>query len=183
MKSRLVASAAISALVLLGATGCTFISPQATKIEYSASDGVNVSDSDGPIDVRNAFIVANEDGSVGNFVAAVVNPTTEKATLTMTVTGIDKPFPVSVPAGKTISFGAEGEDPLRIDGLDTMPGATIEIHFQSGDGAGTKTQVPVLDGSLPYYADLVPGEADVADESTPTPEPVPSDTAAPAPEE
>ncbi|WP_311259620.1 DNA modification methylase [Microbacterium sp. WCS2018Hpa-9] len=178
MKSRLVASAAISALVLLGATGCTFITPQSTEVQYSASDGVNVSDSDGPIDVRNAFIVANEDGSVGNFVAAVVNPTTEKATLTMTVAGLD-PFTVSVPAGKTVSFGAD-EEPLRIDDLDTLPGATIEIHFQSGDGAGTKTEVPVLDGSLPYYADLVPDEAE---ESTRTPEPVPSDTAAPAPSE
>ncbi|WP_447913304.1 DNA modification methylase [Microbacterium phyllosphaerae] len=175
MKSRLVASAAISALVLLGATGCTFISPQATKIEYSASDGVNVSDSDGPIDVRNAFIVANEDGSVGNFIGAVVNPTTEKATLTMTVAGLD-PFTVTVPAGKTVSFGAD-EEPLRIDGLDTKPGATIEIHFQSGDGAGTKTEVPVLDGSLPYYADLVP----TAEKAAPTP--VPTDTAAPAPQE
>ncbi|AQY02326.1 hypothetical protein QE375_001974 [Microbacterium foliorum] len=177
MKSRLVASAAISALVLLGATGCTFITPQSTEVQYSASDGVNVSDSDGPIDVRNAFIVANEDGSVGNFVAAVVNPTTEKATLTMTIDGLD-PFTVSVPAGKTVSFGAD-EEPLRIEDLDTMPGATIEIHFQSGDGAGTKTEVPVLDGALPYYADLVPS----ATKSTPTPEPVPSDTAAPAPSE
>ncbi|WP_341954982.1 DNA modification methylase [Microbacterium sp. LWH13-1.2] len=175
MKSRLVASAAISALVLLGATGCTFITPQSTKIEYSGSDGVNVSDSDGPIDVRNAFVVANEDGSVGNFIGAVVNPTTEKATLTMTVAGLD-PFTVTVPAGKTVSFGAD-EEPLRIDGLDTKPGATIEIHFQSGDGAGTKTEVPVLDGSLPYYADLVPA----AEEPTPTP--VPTDTAAPAPQE
>lgn len=175
MKSRLVASAAISALVLLGATGCTFISPQATTIEYSASDGVNVSDADGPLDVRNAFIVANEDGSVGNFIGAVVNPTSDKATLTMTVAGLE-PITVTVPAGKTVSYGAD-EEPLRIDGLDTQPGATVEIHFQSGDGAGTKTQVPVLDGALPYYADLVPSE------SEPSPTPVPTDTAAPAPQE
>lgn len=179
MKSRLVASAAISALVLLGATGCTFISPQSTTIEYSASDGVNVSDSDGPIDVRNAFVVATEDGSVGNFIGAVVNPTTEKATLTMTVSGVDEPFTVTVPAGKTISFGTEGEDPLRIVGLDHKPGSTVEIHFQSGDGAGTKTQIPVLDGTLPYYSDLVPDTA----ESTPEPTPMPTDTAAPAPAE
>lgn len=176
MKSRLVASAAISALVLLGATGCTFISPQATTIEYSASDGVNVSDSDGPIDVRNAFIVATEDGSTGNFVAAVVNPTGDEATLTITIDGLD-PMTVTVPANRTISFGAEGEEPLRIDGLDTMPGATLEMHFQSGDGAGTKAEVPVLDGSLSYYSDLVPSEA------KPSPTPVPTDTAAPAPQE
>jgi len=178
VKSRLVASAAISALVLLGATGCTFISPQATTIEYSASDGVNVSDKDGPIDVRNAFVVATEDGSVGNFVGALVNPTSDKATLTITVSGVeDDPLTVQVPAGKTISLGGD-EEPLRIVGLDTMPGATVEIHFQSGDGAGTKTEVPVLDGSLPYYADLVPDMT----ESTPEPTPMPTDTAAPAPE-
>jgi len=157
VKSRLVASAAISALVLLGATGCTFISPQATKIEYSASDGVNVFDPESPLDVRNAFIVANEDGSVGNFIGAVVNPTDERATLTIAVAGVEDPFTVTVPAGDRISYGADAE-PLRIVGLDTMPGATVEMHFQSGDALGVKTQVPVLDGSLPYYADLVPSD-------------------------
>ncbi|WP_435746554.1 DNA modification methylase [Microbacterium sp. PMB16] len=175
MKSRLVASAALSAVVLLGATGCTFISPQATKIEYSASDGVNVSDADGPLDVRNAFIVATEDGSVGNFIAAIVNPTDESATLTIALEGID-PFTVTVPAGGTVSLGAD-EEPLRIVDLDTMPGATIEMHFQSGDSIGVKTEVPVLDGSLPYYTDLVPELV------TSTPMPMPTDTAAPAPQE
>lgn len=173
MKSRLVASAVISALVVLGATGCTFISPQSTKIEYSPSDGVNVGDTDGPLDVRNVFIVANEDGTVGNLVAAIVNPTDEKATLTISLAGID-PFTVTVPAGGSVSLGAK-EEPLRIVGLDTMPGATVEVHFQSGDGQGTKTEVPVLDGTLSYYADLVPEDV----KSSPTP--LPTDTAAPAP--
>lgn len=156
MKLRLVASAALSALVLLGATGCTFISPQATKIEYAASDGVNVSDADGPIDVRNVFVVATEDGSVGNLIGAIVNPTDERATLTITLPGSDS-FTITVPAGDSISLGADAE-PLRIVDLDTMPGATVEIHFQSGDSTGVKTAVPVLDGSLSYYADLVPEE-------------------------
>lgn len=177
MKSRLVASAAISAVVLLGATGCTFISPQATTIEYSASDGVNISDDAGPIDVRNALIVATEDGSVGNFVAALANPTDDSATLTIALEGID-PFTVTVPAGETMSLGAD-EEPLRIVDLDTMPGATVEMHFQSGDSTGTKGEVPVLDGTLPYYADLVPETV----ESTPSPTPMPTDTAAPAPAE
>jgi len=177
VKSRLVASAAISALVLLGATGCTFITPQSTKIEYAASDGVNVSDADGPLDVRNAFIVANEDGSVGNFIAAIVNPTDEKATLTITVEGID-PMVVTVPAGGTVSLGAD-EDPLRIVDLDTMPGATIEVHFQSGDSSGVKASIPVLDGALPYYTDLVPSAE--KPKPTTTPEPAPTDTATPAP--
>ena len=154
MKSRLVASAAISALVLLGATGCTFITPQATKTEYAASDGVNVSDQDGPIAVRNALIIANEDGTVGNFVGAVVNPSQDRATLTVALEGGD-PFESTVPAGGTISFGAD-EEPVEITGLDTMPGATIPMHFQSGDSAGVTTEIPVLAGTLPYYWDLAP---------------------------
>ncbi|MGS0563151.1 DNA modification methylase [Microbacterium aurugineum] len=177
MKSRLVASAALSALVLLGATGCTFITPQSTKIEYPASDGVNISDADGPIDVRNALVIATEDGSIGNFIAAVVNPTEESATLTISV-GDGNDFKVTVPAGETKSLGAD-EEPLRIVGLDTKPGATVEMHFQSGDSTGVKADVPVLDGSLPYYSDLVPSES----VRTSAPTPMPTDTAAPAPSE
>ncbi len=173
MKSRLVASAALSAVVLFGATGCAFISPQATTIQYSASDGVNVSDADGPLDIRNAMVIATEDGSVGNFIAAIVNPTEEKATLTITLSGID-PFTITVPAGETFSLGSN-EEPLRIVDLDSMPGSTVEIHFQSGDSTGTKAEIPVLDGTLPYYSDLVPSE------ETATPMPMPTDTATSAP--
>jgi hypothetical protein len=154
VKSRLVASAALSALVILGATGCTFITPQSTQIEYPASDGVNVSSDSGPVVVRNAFIVATEDGSVGNFIGALVNESGERETVTITVAGID-PFTVTVPGNDSISLGATAE-PLRIVDLNTQPGATIEVHFQSGDSTGAKAEIPVLDGALSYYADLVP---------------------------
>jgi len=158
VKSRLVASAALSALVLLGATGCTFITPQSTEIKYSASDGVNIADTDGPLEIRNAMVVATEDGSTGNLVAAIVNPTDEAATLTIEIEGLD-PLTLRVGAGDSLSLGANAE-PLRIDDLDTMPGATVKIYFQSGDATGAAADVPVLDGSLSYYADLVPQEDD-----------------------
>lgn len=155
MKSRLVASAAVSALVLLGTTGCTFITPQATSIDpYNVSDGVNVPESDGPLEIRNAMIIANDDGSVGNLVAAIVNPTDRGEVLTVEIEGL-APLTVRVGAGDTLSLGANAE-PLRIDGLDTMPGATITMYFQSGDATGAVTDVPILDGGQPYYADLVP---------------------------
>lgn len=154
MKSRLVASAALSALVLLGATGCTFITPQSTEIQYSASDGINIPDSDGPLQIRNAMIIANEDGSVGNLVAAIVNDTDQNEVLTIEAEGL-APLTVRVGAGDTLSLGADAE-PLRIDDLGAKPGATVELYFQSGDATGATAEVPVLDGTLPYYADLVP---------------------------
>ena len=42
MKSRLIASLALGALVVFGTTGCAMLSTQATTLEYSPADGVNV---------------------------------------------------------------------------------------------------------------------------------------------
>ena len=80
MKSRLIASLALGALVVLGTSGCAMLSTQATTIPYSPSDGVNIPDS-GPLQVRNVLIVADEEGIDGNLVAAIVNQTDEPQTL------------------------------------------------------------------------------------------------------
>ena len=157
MKPRLIASIAVGAALVLGTTGCSMISPQATTIEYSAAEGVNVYD-EGPLDVRNAFFVATEDGSEGNFVAAIVNDTDESHTLRIEFgEGASAiPLTVRVPANTTISLGSEGEDPILVEDLDTPPGADIPGYFQSGDAEGTLISVPVLDGELNYLAPLVP---------------------------
>ena len=155
--TRLIASVAVGAALILGTTGCAMISPQATTIEYSAAEGVNVYES-GPLDVRNVFIVANEDGSAGNLVAAIVNQTDESETLRIELgegaTSI--PLTVYVPANSTVSLGTEGEDPILVEGLDTPAGADIAGYFQSGDAEGVLVSVPVLDGSLDYLAPLAP---------------------------
>ncbi|GAB3601337.1 DNA modification methylase [Microbacterium tumbae] len=192
MKSRLAASVVLSALVLAGATGCTFITPQASTIAYSASDGVNVSDDDAPLAVRNAFVVADESGQFGNLIAGIVNPTDDDLVLLVTVTGLD-PIEIEVPAGETVSLGANADPVLLqgvpdedsgLEGVDFAPGSTVEVHFQSGDSNGVTANVPVLDGALPYYTDLVPepvpmtapGEIPVTDEtSTPVPTDAPED--------
>ncbi|MFB7252055.1 DNA modification methylase [Microbacterium sp. NPDC056234] len=184
MKSRLVASVVLSAVVLTGATGCTFITPQASTIAYSASDGVNVADSSGPVAIRNAMIIADESGELGNLVAAFVNPTGEDVVVTVELQGLE-PFEVEVPAEETVSLGAN-EEPLLLDSADAdgdlsfAPGSTVEVYFQSGDGTGDAVSVPVLDGALPYYSDLVPESAEeeivLDDEVTvPTETPVPTD--------
>ncbi|SIT69911.1 DNA modification methylase [Microbacterium sp. RU33B] len=157
MKSRLVASIALGALVLLGATGCSMISPQATTIPYSPADGVNIPDS-GPLQVRNAMLVADESGADGNFVAAIINSTSESHTLSLEFGEGDGAIAktVRVPANTVLSLGTEDTDPLLVEGIDTMPGADIPVFFQSGDGETVRAAVPVLDGTLPYLAPLVP---------------------------
>ncbi len=179
MKSRLAASVVLSAFVLTAATGCTFITPQASTIAYSASDGVNVSDEKAPVAVRNAFVVADESGELGNLIAGLVNPTSEDQVLLVTVNGLDT-VEIEIPANETVSLGANAE-PLLIEGLGAQPGATVEIHFQSGDSNGVNANVPVLDGTLPYYSDLVPVpviEIPVIDDAvTPVPTDAPDEDA------
>lgn len=152
---RLVATAALGTAVVLGATGCTFLTYQATTAVYPASDGVNVESTGGPVEVRNAMVIATDDGSAGNFVAALINPGTTDADLLIEVDGEEVVVPI--PAGETLSLGAN-TDPLLIENFGVLPGATVEMYFSSGE-AGSKIAVPVLDGTLPYYEDLVPEAA------------------------
>jgi hypothetical protein len=150
---RLIAAIALGATVALGATGCTFITHQATTIAYPASDGVNVESTGGPVVVRNALVIATDDGSAGSLIAALINESDQGATLTVDVGG--KQFDVRVPANERVSLGAD-EDPLLIENLDVKPGATVEILFRSGDDDAQPLQVPVLDDTLPMYKDLAP---------------------------
>lgn len=154
MKSRLAASIALSALVIVGATGCSMISPQATTIDYSASDGTNVPKS-GPIEVRNAFIVVDKDGTTGNLVAGLVNTTSSAATIHITI-GDSAGQSVRVPGQKSVSLGGDAEQPLRFQDINAKAGTTVKVYFQSGSAEGISYEIPVLDGTLPYYSTLVP---------------------------
>ncbi len=175
MKSRLFASIALGVAVALSATGCAMLSEQATEIPYSPSDGVTVTGS-APLEVRNAMVIANASGRLGNFVAAIVNPTGDDLTLIVKVGDSGPQIKVDVPANGMISPGDGTTDPVLIKGLDAKPGSTVKMYFQSGDRNGVTTQVPVLDGALPYYADLVPTRA-----PSPSPSPIPTATPTPTP--
>ena len=156
MNSRLIASLAVSALVVLGTSGCALVSTQATQLQYSASDGVNIPHS-GPLDVRNVLVVT-EDGVDGVLVAAIVNTTDEPQTLNIEYgEGSDKTSEkIRVPANGVVSLGTEETDALPLEGIDSAPGTNLPMFFQSGDSEGVLYAVPVLDGSLDYYGDLLP---------------------------
>ncbi|MFF0909695.1 DNA modification methylase [Microbacterium enclense] len=178
MKSRLIASIVVGAAVVLGTSGCNLIAPQATTIQYSASDGVNVPES-GPLHVRNALIVADAEGTDGNMVAAIVNDTLEQQTLRIEVGEGSSAVraTVNVPASTTLSLGdlANDVEPLLLEGIDAVPGSTIPVYFQSGDSEGALIQVPVLDGALDYLSDLAP--------AGPTPTVAPTPLVTPSPDE
>lgn len=172
MKSRLIAAAAMGVAVVLGATGCSMISPQGTTIQYSAADGINVPDHGAPLLVRNALVIANADGTIGNLVAAVINDTDDAHTLTVEVGDGATPQTVHVRGNSVVSLGNKGTDPLRLEGIAAKPGATLSLSFQSGDATPVVVQVPVLDDGERIYNGLVPTPTPtVSPTSTPTPDP------------
>jgi hypothetical protein len=153
--SRILASVALGAVALLGTTGCAMLSTQATTLPYSPADGVNVADS-GPLLIRNALLVTNEEGEDANFLAAIINPTDESQTLELEFGEEDTiSETVRVPANSTVSLGVT-EDALLIEGLDVPAGADVLVYFQSGDAEGVEAAVPVLDGTLEYLSEFAP---------------------------
>jgi hypothetical protein len=152
---RLIASLAVGAALVLTTTGCSMISPQATTIPYSAAEGTNVHGS-GPLEVRNAFVVANEEGTAGNFVAAIINDTEKSHTLNVEFGEGGPTLKIRVPANTTVSLGSDEDEPLEIKDFEGLPGTDVTTFFQSGDADGALVSIPVLDGSLDYLSALAP---------------------------
>lgn len=166
MKSRIIASLAAAGFVLMTATGCNMVTTQATTFEYTASDGVNLPRiTDGGLEVRNALVVADQDGAEGNLVAVLTNNSSDAQTLSVDWGTGDASF--DVPAGETISLGAS-EEPHLISDLDVIPGSTVSMFFQPGDAEAVELEVPVLNNCLTEYADLAPNDpADNAEACAP----------------
>ena len=153
MKARLAASAALALGIALGGSGCSMITYQATTEKYDPSDGVSADI--GALDLRNILVVS-EDGEEGNLIMSVTNTGDDDATLEVQLVDGGETFEIDVDAGATVSLGTEEEEPLLLEGIDTQPGGLVPMFFQYSGAEGQEVQVPVLDGRLPEYEDLVP---------------------------
>ncbi|GAB2519962.1 hypothetical protein [Paramicrobacterium agarici] len=158
MRSRFAAIVVLAAAVALGTSGCGLLAPQATTIHYDASDGV--SGSVGDVDVRNALIIAGEDGAVGHLVVTLINNGTSSHSVTIEFadgTSTD----VMIEADEVFTFSADAErddeyENIVIDPLTVQVGSTTEVFFQYGTETGVTLDVPVYTGELEEYSTLVP---------------------------
>jgi len=165
VNSRILASLALGATAALALTGCAGLTHQATTIPYSPSDGVNVAAPESgaaPIVVRNAVIIADAHGTDGNLAASVVNNSDEDAELSLEW-GDGQTATLDLEAGEALSLGAGSQDPILLEGINSEAGSTLPLYFQSGDVEGVLAEVPVLNGCLAHFKNLVPGGYDEAD--------------------
>ena len=153
MKARLAASAVLALGIAIGGTGCGMITYQATTEKYDASDGISANVGD--LAIRNMLVVS-EDGAEGNLVLSVTNSGDDDATLEIETVDGGETVEIEVEAGQTVSPGAGDEEPILIENLDAEVGGLVAMYLAYDGAEGREVTVPVLDGRLPEYEDLVP---------------------------
>ena len=145
-------SAALVAVAVLGLlTGCDLFAPQDTKYIQETADGVN--GDVGEIFIGNAVLLTQESSSPASLVATLINQgeSSEEVRI-VTSAGSET---VTVKPAESVQLGTSDGQSVTFDGLDAQPGALADVTFQTSTMTET-LQVPVLDGSLPQYQDLVP---------------------------
>ena len=178
--ARAAASVILAGALVVGTAGCTFVSRQATLIQYDPSDGVGANL--GSVQIRNAIGLIDDEGDV-SLVVAIVNSGTQsaKVALQFESNGDKTTVTKTVAAGKTASFGHfEGEDQIVILNPGVPAGGLLPVYVQYGDNPGVQMLVPVLD-PVGDYEGLGPVVATPTPTPTPTPavEPAPAETPAP----
>lgn len=149
--ARTVVVGALALAVAATLTGCSVTNPITTEKPYAASDGVRATLGD--LTAENLLLIAAEADGPAALQGALTNRGTESLTVEIATAGSSER--IRVASGATVLLGGtDGEDVV----LDTPvgPGATAEVTLSTGAGGTDTVPVPVLDGTLPEYADLVP---------------------------
>jgi hypothetical protein len=151
---KIVTGVAIGAAVLLSTTGCSITSNIASLQQYSPSDGFSLNYGD--VKFRNFFYVVI--GEQRHLVGSVVNSGLDAQTVTLqysdAATGLKTNYDLTVDAGQKIDFGFNENDSLNFNLLGVAGGTTSFYVLQDGTPA-KQFIVPVLDGTLPTYQDVV----------------------------
>ena len=158
--ARAAASVVLAGALLVGTTGCTFVSQQATLIEYDPSDGIGTQVGD--VAVRNALALINEDGHAVSLMVTFVNTGSKIANLSIQYqSGGEKTTTTkSVRAGDVASYGTTpDETQIIILNPGVKAGGLYPVYFQYGDNEGKELLLPVMNAdNHPEYKDLLPPE-------------------------
>ena len=163
MRARRAASVVLAAAVLLSTAECTFFAPQTTLKPYDPSDGVNTQIGD--VYIRNVLLLAGESGDA-SLLVNVVNETDNGVKVSFQYEGKDSDGAtgkiddsVFANPGKATSIGGSEDPRIVLTGIDAKPGTLFPIFVQYGDHTGKQLLVPVLDGTLKPYDELLPTPA------------------------
>lgn len=144
-------TAALAAATLL-LTGCSATNPITTQNNYAASDGSHVELGD--LRLGNLIVLSTGQGAPGVVVGSVTNDAGEATRVTIAVAGAEAGS-FRVDGRQTVLLGQEDGETLEVESVEEPAGAFVDLTVSS-DAGSTTVGVPVLDGSLPEYAELTP---------------------------
>lgn len=150
----LIAAIGIGAMAF---TGCSAINPQSTTLIYSASDGVRFDL--GRMELRNVLIISEGAGQPGRVTGAFYNQSSSDITLTFS--GAEgSQTEITVKPGIPVILNSDNDAAL-LSTVEQPPGAveTLELRISGAESETASLQVPILDGTLEEYKDLVPTTA------------------------
>lgn len=154
--ARAAASLVLAGALLVGTTGCTFLSTQATLIQYDPSDGIG--GEVGDVQLRNVIGIISDDGSAISLLLTMVNSGTTAANVEVQYesSGAKTSVQKQVPVGSVATFGTTTDDEkILVLDPDVIAGGLLPVYFQYGDNPGTQLMVPVLE-AIGDYAELQP---------------------------
>jgi len=176
MSIRKFATVAVAASLLLGTAGCTFMNPVASRISYTPSDGAQVTFDNA--DARNFIYLSDGQGHAALF-GSLINKGLTSASIKLQYTDATtsekkEAFYTLLPQQK-LDFGYNNGTALNFD-LGGKLGGTVDVYVSVGSETGQVMHVPVLDGTLAEYKDLVQmiGGAAATATASATPTPTPS---------
>jgi hypothetical protein len=149
-RTRLLVPAAVAGLGLVLA-GCSATNPDTTTRDYAASDGVDLTLGD--LDLGNLLVLAAEEGAPGTLLGSVTNTGSDATTVQIGLA--DDATSVEVGPGETVLLGPD-QEAVDLAAVPVAPGALVDLAVGSEVDGTTTVRVPVLDGTLEQYADLVP---------------------------
>ena len=156
VRARGAAIALLAAVVLVGTSACTYMTPQSTVKISNVTEGINATV--GAIQVRNAVLLS-EDGETGSLLVNLVNTSDTGISVKLQYEDASSTkvnHSVFVGAGEVTSLGGEDAKQLVLQNLDTAPGQLLPVFVQYDNVTGSQLQVPVLDESFDFYKGLLP---------------------------
>ncbi|WP_432245616.1 hypothetical protein [Arthrobacter sp. G.S.26] len=167
-RGKMALTAAALCAGLLTVSGCGYITPQQTKEQYAASDGI-VADL-GPLQLRNFLVVSAGEDQPGRVLGAVYNSSSQDVTLTVNGSeGSQTEVPVKANSYTLLN---NSTDEAILSTTGGIPGSLVDLKIsESGTNVNETVKVPVLDSSIAEYKDYVPAgtTAEPTDTASPTP--------------
>lgn len=143
----------ISALSILAIGALGACSPVATLDPYSPSDGVRVALGDDMV-FSNLMVLSEAAGEAGYLVGGFTNRGGVDTIVSVDAgSGI---INIEVAAGQTVIVTPDQSESIIITEVSVPPGANLPLQISTTSYGSTAADVPVLDGTLPYYGDFFP---------------------------